>query len=210
LPWFEFSNLRGTHNVRFKKNNDQTSIKQHEIDGVFQDLTFISPYVIDHLGDTIIEYEGQGIDTVISPFDYTLAANVDNLTLTGVALNGTGNVLDNVMVGTDADNTLIGLEGKDTLDGGAKVISSERWMCSVGNFDRLRAASNKGRSMFKKNLIRKAAVCRRSYSLVRYEYSSDMTPHRRRPLRVRDVPANAQVGGRKVAMQDLTPWTHQI
>ncbi len=76
-------------------------------------------YLIDTLSDTIIEQSGQGIDTVISPFDYTLAANVDNLTLTGVALNGTGNVLDNVIVGTEADNTLIGLGGKDTLDGGA-------------------------------------------------------------------------------------------
>ena len=193
-----------------KNNKDQTSIKQHEINGVFQDLTFISPYLIDHLGDTIIEYGGQGIDTVISPFDYTLSANVDNLTLTGVALNGTGNVLDNVIIGTHADNTLIGLEGKDTLDGGAGVISLERGMCSLRNLDRLRAASKKGRSVLKKKHMRKTAVCRRSYSLVRYEYSSDMTPHRRRPLRVRDVPANAQVGGRKVAMQDLTPWTHQI
>ena len=142
---------------------------------------------------------GQGIDTVISPFDYTLAANVDNLTLTGVALNGTGNVLDNVIVGTDADNTLIGLDGKDTLDGGAGAISSERGMCSVGNLDRLCATSNQGISMFKKTNMRKTAVCRRSYSLVRCEYSSKMTPHRRRPLRVRVDRWSS------VPMQDLTP-----
>ena len=188
-----------------KNNKDQTSIKQHEINGVFQDLTLISPYVVDHLGDTIIEYGGQGIDTVISPFDYTLSANVDNLTLTGVALNGTGNVLDNVIIGTDADNTLIGLEGKDTLDGGAGALSSDRGMCSVGSLDRLRAGSNKGGSVFKKTHIRKAATCSRNYLLVCYEYSSNMTPHRRRPLRARNVPTNAQVGGRDVAMQDLTP-----
>ena len=34
-----------------------------------------------------------------------------------------------------------------------------------------------------------------------------MTPHRRRPLRARNVPTKVQVGGRDVAMQDLTPWT---
>ncbi len=76
-------------------------------------------YHIDSLGDTVIEQAWQGIDTMISPFDYTLAANVENLTLTGVALNGTGNELDNLIVGTAADNTLTGLDGKDTLDGGA-------------------------------------------------------------------------------------------
>ena len=106
-----------------------------------------------------------------------------------------------MIVGTDADNTLIGLDGKDTLDGGAGAISSERGMCSVGNLDRLCATSKKGRSVCKKTHVRKTAVCRMSYSLVRYEYSSEMTPHRRRPLRVRvdrwwSVP-----------MQDLTPWT---
>ena len=37
-----------------------------------------------------------------------------------------------------------------------------------------------------------------------------MTPHRRRPLRARNVPTNAQVGGRDVAMQDLTPWTREV
>ena len=182
-----------------KNNKDQTSIKQHEINGVFQDLTLISPYVVDHLGDTIIEYGGQGIDTVISPFDYTLSANVDNLTLTGVALNGTGNVLDNVIIGTDADNTLIGLEGKDTLDGGAGALSSERGMCSVGSLDRLRAGSNKGGSVFKKTHIRKAATCSRNYLLVCYEYSSKMTTHRRSPLRVRVDRWSS------VPMQNLTP-----
>ena len=37
-----------------------------------------------------------------------------------------------------------------------------------------------------------------------------MTPYRRRPLRARNVPTNAQVGGRDVAMQDLTPWTRSF
>jgi VCBS repeat-containing protein len=76
-------------------------------------------YILDDLGDAVTEYAGQGTDTVVSPFDYTLGANVENLVLTeGVALNGTGNGLDNVLTGNSNDNTLIGLGGNDTLDGG--------------------------------------------------------------------------------------------
>ncbi|WP_460844414.1 beta strand repeat-containing protein, partial [Noviherbaspirillum agri] len=75
-------------------------------------------YIIDNAGDKVIEQAGQGTDTVISPFDYVLDANVENLTLTGTALSGTGNGLNNTLIGTAADNTLSGLDGNDTLDGG--------------------------------------------------------------------------------------------
>ncbi len=76
-------------------------------------------YILDNHGDMVTEQAWQGADTVVAPFDYTLGANVDNLVLTGTALNGTGNELDNVIIGTAADNTLIGLGGNDTLNGGA-------------------------------------------------------------------------------------------
>ncbi|MBI5907703.1 MAG: hypothetical protein HY853_03855 [Burkholderiales bacterium] len=170
-------------------------------------------YVVDNVGDLVTENAAEGTDLVQSSINYTLTDNVENLTLTGPSAasgltpantSGTGNALDNIIIGNRGNNTLTGLEGNDTLNGGEGAISSERGMCSAGNLDRLRAASNKGGRMLKKNRMRKPIVCRRSYSLVRYEYSSNMTPHRRRPLRARDVPANAQVGGREVAMQDLT------
>ena len=76
-------------------------------------------YILDNTGDSVSEAWSQGVDTVISPFDYTLGDNVENLTLTGEALTGTGNTLNNVIIGTGADNTLTGLDGNDTLDGGA-------------------------------------------------------------------------------------------
>ena len=76
-------------------------------------------YILDDQGDTVTEDGLAGVDTVISPFDYVLDANVENLTLTGDALTGTGNTLDNVINGTSADNTLEGLAGNDTLNGGA-------------------------------------------------------------------------------------------
>ena len=51
---------------------------------------------------------------------WTLAANVENLTLTGTsAINGTGNTVDNVITGNSGANVLTGGTGVDTMAGGA-------------------------------------------------------------------------------------------
>jgi trimeric autotransporter adhesin len=77
-------------------------------------------YVVDNLADTVVELEAEGTDTVKASVNFTLAANVENLTLTGTAaLTATGNDLANVLVGNSAANTLTGYAGNDTLDGGA-------------------------------------------------------------------------------------------
>ena len=77
-------------------------------------------YVVDNIADTTVELAGEGVDLAQSSITWTLADNVDNLTLTGTAaINGTGNELDNVIIGNSADNTLSALTGNDTLDGGA-------------------------------------------------------------------------------------------
>jgi methionine-rich copper-binding protein CopC/Ca2+-binding RTX toxin-like protein len=81
-------------------------------------------YHIDSLADSIVENLYEGNDTVVSSLSYTLGNNVDNLTLTGSGnLNGTGNTLDNVLIGTEkfpgagGQNALNGGDGNDTLDG---------------------------------------------------------------------------------------------
>ncbi|WP_141105748.1 matrixin family metalloprotease, partial [Rhizobium sp. R693] len=77
-------------------------------------------YVIS-TGDIVIENGDEGIDTVKTNLAaYTLGANVENLTSTGVAaFTGTGNALDNVIKGGVAADRLTGGAGNDTLIGGA-------------------------------------------------------------------------------------------
>jgi Ca2+-binding RTX toxin-like protein len=59
-----------------------------------------------------------GRDRVESSVDFTLGAYVDDLFLTGTAVEGTGNSLKNLMRGSDFSNTLRGLAGDDTIYGG--------------------------------------------------------------------------------------------
>ena len=76
-------------------------------------------YVVDNAGDVVVENASEGTDTVNASVSYSLADNVENLTLTGsTAINGTGNALNNVLVGNSAANVLDGGAGNDTLDGG--------------------------------------------------------------------------------------------
>ncbi|MEW5967529.1 MAG: calcium-binding protein [Pseudomonadota bacterium] len=77
-------------------------------------------YVVDNTGDIVTELANEGTDLVQSSVTYSLANNVENLTLTGTgAINGTGNALDNVLTGNSANNTLIGGAGNDRLNGGS-------------------------------------------------------------------------------------------
>jgi Ca2+-binding RTX toxin-like protein len=77
-------------------------------------------YSVSDTGDVVIENVNEGTDTVSSrAATYTLAANVENLILTGVAaINGGGNALNNQMTGNSADNVLSGGSGIDTMTGG--------------------------------------------------------------------------------------------
>jgi len=79
-------------------------------------------FVVNISTDVVSENAGEGTDLVQSAVTWTLGNNLENLTLTGTsAINGTGNTLDNWLVGNSAKNSLTGGTGNDTLDGGAGI-----------------------------------------------------------------------------------------
>jgi Ca2+-binding RTX toxin-like protein len=102
-------------------------------------------YVVDNAGDVVTENANEGIDRVQAAVTYTLAANVENLTLTGTGnINGTGNALDNVVVGNSGNNILAGLGGSDTLDGGAGTDTASYAASSSGVTVSLAAGTSSG------------------------------------------------------------------
>ena len=75
-------------------------------------------YYVDNVGDRVIERLNQGRDLVRSTIDHTLAANVEDLILSGAAVRGTGNSLANAITGHAGANRLDGRGGADTMKGG--------------------------------------------------------------------------------------------
>lgn len=76
-------------------------------------------YIVDDVGDRVIEAVGEGVDLVEASINFTLqGTQAENLTLTGTAVSGFGNALDNLIRGNAEDNVLNGGAGDDTLRGG--------------------------------------------------------------------------------------------
>lgn len=76
-------------------------------------------YLVDDSADVITEVAGEGHDAVTATATYTLSANVEDLTLDGTAnINGTGNALNNLIIGNNGNNILDGQAGADALLGG--------------------------------------------------------------------------------------------
>lgn len=87
-------------------------------------------YIVDEATDVIVENAGEGdLDWVrSSAATFTLPSNVEHLELIGTAnISGTGNSLDNQIVGNSGNNSLsggggadfmLGGDGNDTLNGG--------------------------------------------------------------------------------------------
>nr|WP_277883376.1 cadherin-like domain-containing protein [Nostoc flagelliforme] len=75
-------------------------------------------YIVDNVNDSIIEGLDAGTDLVKSSVSWVLGNNLENLTLTGTKLiNGTGNSLNNILMGNNAANILTGGDGNDSLFG---------------------------------------------------------------------------------------------
>jgi trimeric autotransporter adhesin len=76
-------------------------------------------FVVNAALDEVVENANEGIDTVNSTVTFTLAANVENLSLQGsAAINGAGNGVDNTILGNSGHNSLFGGGGNDSLSGG--------------------------------------------------------------------------------------------
>lgn len=77
-------------------------------------------YYINSAADQIVELAGEGWDAVFSTGDYVAHDNIDGIYLDGnLAINATGNALNNYLSGNSGDNVLDGGVGDDALNGGS-------------------------------------------------------------------------------------------
>ena len=88
-------------------------------------------YTVDSTADVVTEALNAGTDTVQSSVNCTLGANLENLTLTGTAAtSGTGNALNNIIIGSNNASTLSGMDGNDIITGGT---GSDTLVGGLGN-----------------------------------------------------------------------------
>jgi Ca2+-binding RTX toxin-like protein len=83
-------------------------------------------YYVDSAGDEVKETsfvadDGAVYTVHVTGLNYALGELVENLYLHGGDLNGSGNLLNNLLVGTDGANVLRGQLGDDTIVGGKGV-----------------------------------------------------------------------------------------
>lgn len=89
-------------------------------------------YIVDIGTDAIVEQLGEGTDTVLTSTNYTLSANLENLTYTGTSsFSGQGNALNNVITGGSSSDTIDGKAGNDTMIG--KAGDDYYYVDSVGD-----------------------------------------------------------------------------
>jgi Ca2+-binding RTX toxin-like protein len=100
--------------------NDVLDLRDAQITGQVSGSFDDDIYIVDGTSFDLVEVVDQGIDLVKSTVSFELGDNFDNLQLLGAGnLNGTGNFLDNSLIGNAGDNRLHGFAGADALLGGA-------------------------------------------------------------------------------------------
>ena len=83
-------------------------------------------YVVDSSKDVTLELLDDGVDTVRSVVNHTLADNVENLVLSGTqSINGSGNSGNNTLYGNAGSNRLSGAAGDDVIapSGGNNTVN---------------------------------------------------------------------------------------
>ena len=129
---------------------DAAAIASHTFVGAINAMTGTAgndTFVVDNVQDTVTEALNQGTDTIQSLVSYALPDNVENLTLTSYFhIDGSGNLLDNVIVGNSGNNKLVGSlndywgGGSDILQGG---LGDDTYVV-IGNNDQVIEAPNEG------------------------------------------------------------------
>lgn len=77
-------------------------------------------YMVDAAGDVVQEAANEGHDTVyLEAGSFTLGNHVEDMVMFELAVDGTGNALDNNLSGERLANRIAGLDGNDTLGGNA-------------------------------------------------------------------------------------------
>ncbi len=77
-------------------------------------------YIVNSVNDSILERAGQGYDTVVTSANYILNSGIEELRLLeGFSIHGTGNALDNRIIGNSSNNILDGVTGADVMIGEA-------------------------------------------------------------------------------------------
>jgi Ca2+-binding RTX toxin-like protein len=99
-------------------------------------------FLVDDLGDIVVETANNGSDTVQTTLAArTLAANLEKLIFAGTGnFTGTGNELANTITGGNGNDTLVGGAGNDTLVGG---LGDDTYIVSE-SLDRVTEAANQG------------------------------------------------------------------
>lgn len=75
-------------------------------------------FYVDTASDKTSETSSGGIDKVFAGANYTLNSYIEDLTLTGSTISGTGNGMANHIDGNTANNILDGASNNDTISGG--------------------------------------------------------------------------------------------
>ncbi|WP_272943128.1 calcium-binding protein, partial [Pseudomonas putida] len=78
-------------------------------------------YVVDNVGDVVIEASGAGTDTVRTTLAiYGMGSNIENLVYTGAGnFIGSGNTMDNLIIAGGGNDVINGSAGNDQLRGGS-------------------------------------------------------------------------------------------
>ncbi len=108
-----------TGDVFFSDGNDRFDGRGGTLDGTVFGGRGNDTYFLDHF-TAIEEAASEGTDSIYSTATHTdLMAFVENLSLRGAAVSGTGNDLSNTITGNARANLIDGLDGNDSLTGGA-------------------------------------------------------------------------------------------